>query len=320
MKIALVLLWSLAAGLRAQSFADPSSLQTLRGILKEAKTPKTPPRAPFALRVLTYNVHGIAPWLVGQGALPDQKALGRYREMARRLRELRAQGKAPQIVAIQEAWNGWSSKAATEAGYPYVTEGGSARFGKLTGAGLFIMSEYPVFTSETMNYSDCTGFDCLATKGAQHVRVVIPELGRAIDIYNTHMNADEAPAKPEDSLKARMAQIKEYAAFVKRTRDAAATAVLAGDFNFASSGPDYKLFDGLLSAVNASKACVDSKDCTGDDPGPIWTEAIDHQFTLAGARRALKAAFVARTFKEPHDGKPLSDHLGLEAHYLFAKP
>lgn len=34
-------------------------------------------------------------------------------------------------------------------------------------------------------------------------------------------------------------------------------------------------------------------------------------WSLAGARRALK---------EPHDGKPLSDHLGLEAHYLFAKP
>jgi endonuclease/exonuclease/phosphatase family metal-dependent hydrolase len=286
------------------------ALPSPREVVAEARA-----KDPFVLRVLTYNIHGILPWLSGE---KQEKILARYKEIARRLRHGRAEGTAPHIVAIQEAWTPYAAIAAKDAGYPYVLAGASASSGKLAGAGLFLLSEFPVELSETVDYGHCTGFDCLATKGVQHVRVRVPEMGRSLDVYNTHMNADGKPAKPEDSRKARLGQIKTYAAFVKKTRDPASPAVLLGDFNFKTWGEDYLTFDGLLGALHAAKDCLASGDCTGDDAATIWNEAIDHALALPGSGGALKASHIARTFKEPYEGKPLSDHLGLEARYLFA--
>jgi len=271
-----------------------------------------PKQNAWTLRVETYNVHGITPWSV-KGP-DDAKALGRYREIARRLRAARASGKGPQLVTIQEAWNPLSARTAKEAGYPYVVEAAPARLGKVGGSGVYVLSEYPVVAAKTMDYKECTGYDCLATKGAVHVRVVVSELGRLVDLYATHMNADEPPATPEDSLKARMAQIREFAAFVKRTRDPGSVAVLAGDFNFKASGPDYALFKALTGAANAAEQCLASR-CTGADPGPILRGSVDHLFQLPSPRSELTPAHLARTFTELHEGKPLSDHLGLEAWY-----
>ena len=277
------------------------------------------PADEWTLRVVTYNIHGITPF-DKQDPKELEKAKGRYREIAARLRRQRAAGTAPHIVMIQEAFNHWSAKAAREAGYPYVLEGNGPRFGTIGGSGLFILSEYPVFAAANMDYKECTGYDCLANKGVMHARIVVPERMRSFDVYNTHMNADEPPATPADSMKARMAQIRDYAAFVTRTRDAGSPAVLAGDFNFKAGNADYALFQSLLSGTNAADECSASP-CTGDAPGPILRGSVDHQFHLAGARGRGAAAHFARTFTEPHDGEPLSDHWGLEARYrLRSKP
>lgn len=279
--------------------------------------PASPAAAPWTLRVVTYNIHGITPWSNNDPQL-DEKSKGRYLEIAARLRRQRAAGTAPHVVVIQEAFNHWSAKAAREAGYPFVLEGNGARFGKVGGAGLFILSEFPVFSSSNMDYSDCTGYDCLANKGAMHARIVVPEVQRSFDIYNTHMNADEPPAKPEDSMKARMVQIREFAAFVRRTREPGIPAVLAGDFNFIAGNADYALFRTLLSGTNVLEECARAA-CTGDAPGPILRESVDHQYHLPGERSGVAAAHVERTFTEPHDGEPLSDHWGLEARYRLVR-
>ena len=306
-------LFALVLALSAASFVSAAEF-SLPSLTFEALRPKT---APWNLRVLTYNVHGISPWFVGPQS-PDTKALGRYREIARRLRALRAQGKAPHLVTIQEAWHPLSARTAKEAGYPYLVEGAGARFGKVGGSGLYVLSEYPVVASETIDYKECTGYDCAANKGALHVRVVVPELGRLVDFYTTHMNADEAPATPEDSLKARIAQILQFAAFVRRTRDQGSVAVLAGDFNFKGPAQDFALFKSLTGAANAEEQCLASR-CTGADPGPILRDSVDHLFQLGSPRSVLKPTHLALTFTEPHEGKPLSDHVGVEAHYLLTK-
>jgi endonuclease/exonuclease/phosphatase family metal-dependent hydrolase len=276
-------------------------------------------KPPIVLRAMTYNVYGILPWSDdGPDEPPDEKALGRrYKEIAKRLRRLRAQGLAPHVVGVQEAWHSLSAAAAKEAGYPHVAAGASARLGKLAGAGLYIMSEHPILKASTVNYKECTGWDCVANKGAQHARILVPGLG-PVDVYNTHMNADGKPAKPEDSQKARMAQIRDFAKFVRLTRDKANPAVFLGDFNFASGTADYALFERLLEPGNAAKDCVLSRDCEGQDPGPIWRDAIDHVFRLDGTGAALKAAYVGHALTEPWEGKPLSDHKALEAR--FSRP
>ncbi len=270
------------------------------------------------LSVLTYNIHGIMPTAKREPEV-EEKAKNRFREIAARLRRLRAEGKAPQVVMIQEAFNHWSAKAARESGYPYILEGNGARLGKVGGSGLFILSEHPVFISGNADYKECTRFDCLANKGIMHARVVVPEWMRSFDVYNTHMNADEPPASPEESMKARLAQIRDFAAFVRRTREPGIPAVLAGDFNFRQGNADYALFESLLGGTNAGEECARSA-CAGDPPGPIMKETVDHLYRLDGTRGGLKAAGFARTFTEPHDGEPLSDHWGLEARWRLVVP
>ena len=276
-----------------------------------------PKSGPWTLRVLSYNVHGIAPTLAGPKS-PDAKELGRYREIARRLRALRASGQGPHIVTIQEAWHPLSARTAKEAGYPYVVEAAPARFGKIGGSGVYVLSEFPVVASRTIDYKDCTGYDCLSTKGAVHVRVVVSQLARLIDFYSTHMNADEPPATPEDSMKARMAQIREFAAFVRSTRDPGSVAVLAGDFNFLAANKDYALFKTLTGGANAAEECLASR-CTGSDPSPILRDSVDHIFQLGSPRSVLKPSHLAQTFTDLYRGKPLSNHVGLEAHFVLTK-
>lgn len=299
----------------------PPSTAALRDAVASQDAPAAPASpsaaAAWTLRVVTYNIHGIVPWTSNDPKI-DEKSKGRYLEIAARLRRQRAAGTAPHVVVIQEAFNHWSAKAAREAGYPYVLEGNGARFGKIGGSGLFILSEYPVYTASNANYSDCTGYDCLANKGVMHARIVVPEVQRSFDVYNTHMNADEPPAKPEDSMKARMVQIREFAAFVRRTRDPGIPAILAGDFNFFAGNADYALFQALLSGTNVLAECS-STPCTGDAPGPILRESVDHQYHLPGSRGGVATAHIERTFTEPHGGEPLSDHWGLEARYRLVR-
>lgn len=116
-----------------------------------------------------------------------------------------------------------------------------------------------------------------------------------------------------------MAQIRDYAAFVRRTREPGNAAILAGDFNFRSGNADYALFQSLLAGTNALEECSRSA-CAGDAPGPILGRSVDHQFHLPGSRGGVAAAYVAQTFKELHDGEPLSDHLGLEARFRLTVP
>ncbi len=289
----------LAAALSAQTAPGPASQKA------------------FTLRALTYNIHGIA--LTKSGDEDDKALWKRYEEIARRLKAARASGQGPQLVAIQEAWHPISAKAAKEAGYPYVVAGGGARFPKVGGAGLFILSDFPVLLTETVAYDTCTGWDCVATKGALHVRVDVPGVG-PMDVYDTHTNAEQDGVKPADSMAARVAQLKIYADFVRRTRDPKYPALVMGDFNMKPSGEDYALFESLSGAANAVKDCLLSHACAGQDPGEFWSNEIDHQFHFDGESAALKTDFVAQTFKEPFNGKPLSDHWALEAHYSVVKP
>ncbi|MBI3551856.1 MAG: endonuclease/exonuclease/phosphatase family protein [Elusimicrobia bacterium] len=320
MNIMLLLLALLQPSARGGDFLDKNSpeLDGLRAAVFHAPA-RPPSQGPWVLRVLTYNVHGISPTLTAQDEQIQAQSLGRYREIARRLREARASGSGPQIVAIQEAWHGLSARTATESGYPYVVKGGGAKFPKLGGSGIYILSEFPVVASETIAYKECTGWDCVATKGALHVRVVVPELSQTLDVYTTHMNADEPPAKPADSRKARMAQIKDFAAFVRRTRDPAVPAVMAADFNFTYPGEDSALFERLVGASNSEKSCAASGDCAGDDPRAVLKDSVDHQFYIPGRQGSLKPTRVAQTFREPHNGKPLSDHWGLEESYILLR-
>lgn len=274
-----------------------------------------PSSSPMVLRVLTYNIYGILP-KTHQPEQPQPSEIARYQEIARRFRRLREEDRAPHLVAMQEAFNVYSEKAAKDSGYPHIVAG-AGKSGKIANSGLFILSEFPIIHVETINYKECTGWDCLANKGALHVRITLPPPAGTIDFYTTHMNADGAPAKPEESQKARMAQIINFAAFFHRTRSPDLIAIMGADFNFRPGNEDYAFFAGLAALPNAAESCLNSGNCTGDDPGPIWRDSVDHQFYIPSSEVSLRPIHVAQTFKEPHNGQPLSDHLALETHYLL---
>lgn len=283
----------------------------LAGLL-HGSTARAAPVAGWRLRVLTYNIHGIFPAL-RDGGNDQEKARGRYREIAARLRRLREEGRAPQVVVIQEVFNPWAAKAAREAGYPFVVEGNGPRSGKPLGSGLFILSEYPIIASGLGDYGGCTSFDCFANKGVLHARILVGA-DRSFDVYTTHMNADTPGVRRENLLRVRLEQIREFAAFVARTRDPKVPAVVAGDFNFRAGNEDYALFRSLTGAASVLEECARAS-CEGDPPGPILEKSVDHHFFLSGNGSPVAAEGIARTFTKPYHGRPLSDHWGLEAVY-----
>ncbi len=289
----------LRAGLRAEA-------QSLRS--------RPAPAAPreMVLRVLTYNIWGIP---LGD----DEKRIGRharYGEIGRMLAARRAAGTAPHIVAIQEAFHPRTAELAREAGYPHVRYGGKERRPGLLPSGLVVLSEFPIEAYGTVSFRECTGMDCFANKGAMHVRIAVPGLPQPIEFFNTHLNADsESPSPPpEETRRIRITQIEQIVPFMRAAVVAGAPVIFPGDFNFRPPEADYLLM-GAYPLANVADQCLRGS-CTGDrDPGPVWGESVDHQFYASGSEVALTPVHVEQTFKEPVDGTPLSDHVGLEAHY-----
>ena len=92
---------------------------------KGAATPQARPdgaATPFqgSLSVLTYNVHGL-PWPFATGRPAA------FRQIANRLAVMRAEGTAPQIVVMQEAFTSAAVRIGKEAGYPYIAQGPGVR-------------------------------------------------------------------------------------------------------------------------------------------------------------------------------------------------
>lgn len=263
------------------------------------------------IRVLSFNINGTP--------LGPKERHNRYRETGRILAELRRKGEAPHIVAIQEAFHSRTKELVSEAGYPHVRAGEGPKEGHTAGSGLYILSEFPIESSETMDYSSCAGWDCFANKGALRARVKVPGLSGALEIYNTHMNADGTRGGAEQTLKARLEQIAAFGDFIRRTRAQGSPAILPGDFNFQPHGADYKVFAGFPGIGNAAQECARSRACSGDsDPEGLWKGSVDHQFYLSGEESSPVPAHVAQIFKEPVNGAPLSDHLGLEIHFRLS--
>ena len=54
-------------------------------------------------------------------------------------------------------------------------------WGKLTGAGLHVLSDLPILDVKAAAYSACAGFDCLANKGVMLVRVALNDAPVRLD-------------------------------------------------------------------------------------------------------------------------------------------
>jgi endonuclease/exonuclease/phosphatase family metal-dependent hydrolase len=266
----------------------------------------------FVLRVLTYNIHG----------LPIGVDHSRYAHIGRILAQQRAEGRAPHVVAIQEAFHRKTRDVARASRYPFLVEGPKAS-GLRAGSGLQILSEFPISDASATVYRNCGGVDCLARKGVLKILMQIPGTPGPIEIYDTHLNASYSKGWPGDAAgeRIRIRQVDEIRRFMEQKRTISTPAIFAGDFNFRADGFDYLFFNSFSEMENSARTCAIEGTCSGDsDVGDTWAKMIDHQFFASGTEPPIhmEAIHWERTFEKPVDGRTLSDHPGIEVHYRLS--
>ncbi len=323
---------------------------TLPATLPASPLPATPPPFDGTLSVLTYNIHGL-PWPFAR----DRNA--QFRQIASELRTMRAEGRNPHVIVLQEAFTNDAQSIGRAAGYRYVADGPGADMedtptlsaadtafaakahwwkgegiGKYEGSGLQIMSDYPIVAVRRIAYPSfaCAGYDCLANKGAMMVSIALPGRADPIDIVDTHMNSRGASGMPEArSLPAYRFQAASLTDFIRKAHDPAHALIVAGDFNI---GPD---------AVRRASIVDDSRS-TWAKPGDVMTDAYgtaasqglplspdalfsrhrarDWQFFASGAATHVSLTGIDTPFGHRADGTMLSDHVGYTASYRLTTP
>jgi endonuclease/exonuclease/phosphatase family metal-dependent hydrolase len=280
--------------------------------------------------VLTYNIEGLG-WPARGGRAPSLRKIGAH------LAELRAQGRAPDVVMFQEMFSGAAKQAVLAASYPSIVSGpgrimrpdgpdmgklpGKSKIKRgevglrLTSGGLAIASRYPIVNSSVRAYGrrSCAGIDCLANKGIMLARVAIPGVPFPIDLYNTHMNsrgASRAPARRH--LAAHDRQAFEASDFINDTHDDAIPLIFGGDFNMRDSLARWDNFTARQPLMLVHKVCAEAASgCDvqmswdGDDP---WMDTQDLQFFWSGVLANIRPVRVEAMFDGGPGGPVLSDH------------
>ena len=301
------------------------------------------------LSVLTYNVHGL-PWPVAWGR-PAQ-----FGRMVAHLRQLRAQGRNPHVMVLQEAFTQTAQNIGAVAGYRYVVQGPSADtvsdrrpnaqmqeferaasfvhgegLGKYVGSGLEIASDYPIVAVRRIAYPAfaCAGYDCLANKGAMMASVRLPGRPDPVDIVTTHLNSRRASGTADGrSLDAYEMQIGYLTDFIRAVHDPRRALVVAGDFNV---GESRQRRAGLLAVAHGQWVAggrID--DAYGDatrtriplspDAAFSRNRARDWQFFADGTVSALRLQRIDIPFGHDAKGAMLSDHVGYTASFRLSRP
>lgn len=289
------------------------------------------------ISVLTYNVHGL-PWPVAHHRKAELKAIGET------LARLRSEGRAPDIVLIQEGFTKGAMALIRTSGYPYVAKGPGRRdrltraeagggptkaavryrqagegWGKLASAGLYVLSDYPIDRVETRPYSACAGWDCLANKGAILAHIAAPGVPGGIDIANTHLNSKFAAKVPAAwSLQAYDSQLSQFEHFVDGHRDPSVPLIVGGDFNVKHAPDRYAdlVGDAALTVVNDDCPPTGAACETTPDPEErsLWRDIEDLE-AYSGAGPVAITPISAEMIFDARDTPRLSDHDGYLVRY-----
>lgn len=302
--------------------------------------------APFdgSLSVLTYNVHGL-PWPFAK----DRPAA--LHQIAARLAAMHADGTAPQIVVLQEAFSSAAADIGREAGYRFVVRGPDAHQrgtdpdgtpdagflahaswthgeteGPLLGSGLLILSDYPIVATESIAYprDGCAGYDCLANKGAVLARVAIPGQATPVDIVTTHLNCRErtgvAVTRADEAYRRELATLT---AFVARAHDPQLPIIVAGDFNVGKSPQRNAMIAATIARLGTQPAMatmVADHAPLSPDAYFSWRKNKDLQLVASSPAMPLVVEGIQTPFGHAGDGTMLSDHVGYIARYRVGAP
>jgi endonuclease/exonuclease/phosphatase family metal-dependent hydrolase len=288
---------------------------------------------------LTYNVKGL-PWPFARGRATA------LREIGRELAALRAEGRQPDIVLIQEGFRGEVADLVKASGYRYWAQGPTRSdrvragappaeahdfrsrrdfrvgegWGKFANAGLHVLSDAPITDVADIAYRYCAGFDCLANKGAMLARIALPQVPGEIDVVNTHLNSKRASrASLKRSLEAHNLQVAELLTFINGHRSADAPLLVGGDFNVKGSAARYDhLADARPYKVVSEFCSAPASACEGQAPqrgAEPWLRSQDLQGFEPTPAVDVRPIRVDTVFARNASGRGLSDHDGYLVRY-----
>lgn len=294
-----------------------------------------------SVSVMTYNVHGV-PWPVAEDRSSALSAI------AAQLRQMRAAGRQPGIVALQESFVPDAKAIGAAAGYRYVAFGAPAeavaapetaqdrqfvadgsmlrgeRVGKHVGSGLAIFSDYPILAVRRISYPVCAGYDCLANKGAMAALIAVPGVAGPVTVIDTHLNSNGATGVAEPrALYAYRRQIDVLSQFISSVARPGGTMLVAGDFNV---GRDIArrayfaqhMFGGPTALTGGSLKCRESRTCLVTQPADIafsTGRAKDFLLYRPSIGAAVRPLALSAPFGRGPDNAMLSDHIGVMVRY-----
>ncbi len=175
------------------------------------------------LRLIAYNVSGIP--LIGdfQGT-----TFTTTNDRARRIGKLLNDTNVD-FIGTEEDFNGHSFLAAEMTNYPYrsYTSGGLAQ-----GQGLNVFSPHPLYNVRRVKWDKEFGYlsgsmDAISNKGFVYCLMELSD-GLFVHVINVHMDAGYDPL----SVRARVNNFRQLAAFIEDELDDGRALIVQGDFNY----------------------------------------------------------------------------------------
>lgn len=300
------------------------------------------------ISVLTYNVHAF-PWPLRLDGADAMTQIGA------KLRALRSEGRAPDVILVQEGFSGDARLIADVGGYPFHANGptradsiavgdetrGEARvaelrttanwkkaetLGPLVGSGLRAFSRYPIRETSAGSFGShaCAGYDCLAGKGALSVRIDIPGVPGGVSFLTTHLNANKRSGVSQTrSGQAYELQLERLKTFMDARLAATAPVIFGGDFNIKNQQKRREQAAALLSGFSTVHRYCDANASTCNqayhgDQRSGWLEPRDFQGFRDGANVRVEPIEVTALFDGGDDGAMLSDHTGYLVKYRLS--
>ncbi len=242
------------------------------------------------LTILTYNVFG----------LPRENGAENIAQMGEHLNRY-------DFVLIQEDFI-YHDLLERGDHHPFRSIPGAVLPDRAVNDGLNIFSVLPFNTDfgvQRIPWDDCSGIDCLSSKGIAVVRIAVHP-NATIDVYNLHLRS----GSEELDFEVRALQIDQLIGVVK-TLSPSHAVIVAGDTNLtpglrspSGSISDSELFQQLLDRLELVDSCQQIFACASTDP-----RRIDRVMVRSSSSVIIDIVdwFIDERFVD-RAGNPLSDH------------
>lgn len=183
-----------------------------------------------------------------------------------------------------------------------------------TNSGLYVLSKYPILTSNFTPFTQCSGVHCLSNKGLLFIRIEHPKIG-PIDIYTSHYQGGDS-AKAKDIRMADHNRILQEAITRQGQNN---PIIITGNFNFLPEQSEYQDLMRRLPLTDVFKKLHPTEAGYTYDPnnpnlaGEGTPGRLDYIFTMNTAKAKITPVEASVTHREAVDGLVLSDHYGVSA-------